>query len=243
MNYKEFLRTCQKKDGSLLSDRTVEHYTYGLKIVSEDMLREGVITKPLMDMDSIELDLAIALIYKNPFFKNKDKVGKRMYSNALKHYRLFVMAIIGERNPKTEIEKVEEDTKLTITEKETIIKARVGQGLYREKLLRKYNSRCIITNINMPALLVASHIKPWAASTNFERISEDNGFLLSSTYDRLFDQGFISFQDDGRLLVSSMISNDNAKILELDKSKKYDIKFVPSMEEFMQYHRDTIFLN
>ncbi len=76
MDYKEFLRTCQKKDGSYLSDRTVEHYTYGLKIVSEDMLREGAITKPLTSMDSIELDLAIALIYKNSFFQNKDKVGK-----------------------------------------------------------------------------------------------------------------------------------------------------------------------
>lgn len=94
----------------------------------------------------------------------------------------------------------------------------------------------------MPALLVASHIKPWAASTNRERISDDNGFILRSTYDKLFDRGYISFQDDGRLLISNMISNDNAKILELDKSKNYDIKFVPSMEEFMQYHRDTIFL-
>lgn len=96
--------------------------------------------------------------------------------------------------------------------------------------------------INLPEVLIASHIKPWSVSNNNERISSDNGFILSSTYDQLFDKGLISFQDDGKILISRIISRDNANKLGLDKSKIYDIKFVPAMKEFLQYHRDVIFV-
>lgn len=243
MDYLDFLKTCTKKDGSLLNERTIIHYHYGLKVISDDRLREQVINKPLTSRNLYELDIAIALIYKNPFFQDKDKVGKKRYSNALKHFRLYVSSSID--NPdsdKKEVAKIEKDIQLTKTEKETIVKARIGQGLYRERLRKKYNGRCIITQISIPEVLIASHIKPWAVSNNKERISSDNGFLLSSTYDRLFDQGLISFQDDGKILISNRISNENADLLSLDKSRYYDIQFVPTMKTFLQYHRDIIFV-
>ena len=114
--------------------------------------------------------------------------------------------------------------------------------MYREGLLKKYHSRCIITQINLPEILIASHIKPWSVSDNQERITPENGLLLSATYDRLFDQGLISFENDGRILLSSMITTDNAQKLKIDNGKKYDIQYNPSMKDFLAYHRDVIFV-
>ena len=243
MEYEDFLRVCPKKDGSLLSERTVQHYVGGLQTTSDDMMRIDIISKPLKAMDIFELDIAIAMIYNNREFQEKDKKGKRMYSNALKHYRLYVAAFVDQRDGEDEeVKKIKENPRLTPTEKETISKARIGQGEYRKSLLDKYQSRCIITGINLPEILIASHIKPWAVSNNKERISENNGFLLSSTYDKLFDQGLISFENNGKIMLSSMISSDNAEKLKIDSSKRYDIKYVPAMKDFMNYHREVIFI-
>jgi len=243
MDFTEFLRTCIKSDGSSLSERSIEHYYSGLKVTSDDMLREGVISKPLQNMNLYELDLAIILIRSNPFFEAKDKKGKRMYSNSLKHYRLYMFTIVGEADSaKEEINSINNNANLSVTERQTLIQARVGQGMYREGLLKKYHSRCIITQINLPEILIASHIKPWSVSDNQERITPENGLLLSATYDRLFDQGLISFENDGRILLSSMITTDNAQKLKIDNGKKYDIQYNPSMKDFLAYHRDVIFV-
>ncbi len=243
MEFTDFLRACTKEDGAPLSERSIDHYDSGLRVTSKMMLQDGVITKPLKDMDLFELDLAIALIFANPDFAKKDKKGKRMYSNALRHYRLFAYSCRADaKTEDTEVERVEHDETLSITEREAIVKARVGQGIYRDKLLAKYDKTCIITGVRIPQVLIASHIKPWAVSTNGERVSEDNGFLLSATYDRLFDQGLISFENNGRLLLSNMITDENAARLRLDRNREYCIKYNPSMADFMEYHRDVIFV-
>ena len=207
------------------------------------MLREKVITKPLQNMELFELDLAIALIFQNKFFLEKDAIGKRMYSNSLKHFRYFVSLNVGSVTAEiAEVNKIERDSSISEAERETIVKARIGQGQYRKRLLDKYNNECIITHVRIPEILIASHIKPWAVSNNKERISSENGFILSATYDKLFDQGLISFQNDGKIMISSMISNDNASCLNLDKGKEYDIKYNPDMRDFLEYHRDVIFI-
>lgn len=243
MEFSDFLRTCPKKDGTALSDRSVDHYCSGLAVASKDMLRERVISKPLQEMNLLELDLAIALIRANPFFEAKDKKGKRMYSNAIKHYRLYVCSVIGEGDSAEQaLHQIKEDTNLNATERDTLVKARIGQGEYRDRLIQKYHGRCIITRLSLPEILIASHIKPWAASNNRERISSDNGLLLSATYDRLFDQGLISFENDGHILLSSIITSDNAEILNLNRSKKYDILCNPTMSGFLSYHREMIFI-
>ncbi len=233
----------RKKDGTFLSERSIEHYDSGLKVVSKDMQSEGVIKKPLQDMELFELDLAIELILRNEFFQNKDKIGKRMYRNALKHFRLYVYAINGShKSEEKEIGEIEKDVTLSQTEKEAIVKARIGQGLYREKLLKKYSNGCIITHINIPEVLIASHIKPWSVSSNSERTDRENGFILGATYDRLFDRGLISFENNGKIMLSNMITSDNAQRLELESGRVYEIRFNPGMKDFLAYHRDVIFI-
>ena len=244
MDFKEWLKTATKRDGSLLSARTVDHYFDGFKIISEEMLSANVITKRLEDMELFELDLAIALIFKNPQFLAKDKKGNKMYSNSLKRYRCykFLNTELGIQEFAKEA-IVNNDDKLSPTEKEIIVKARRGQGLYREQLMKKYNRTCIMTKVSLSQVLVASHIKPWVVCSNKERIDVNNGLLLSATYDRLFDSGLITFNFEGKLKISSLVSQDNAEKLGIINGTVYEIKYNPNMMDYIKYHNEYIFVN
>ena len=138
-------------------------------------------------------------------------------------------------------ENIRKNPNLTITDKEQIVKARVGQGIFRDNIIDKY-AKCIITGIDDKRVLVASHIKPWSASSNSERLSRENGLLLSPTYDKLFDKGFISFKKDGAILLSNHFSDYNFSKVHLSSGTKYSINTSSEMNQYLEYHRDTIFL-
>jgi Predicted restriction endonuclease len=126
-------------------------------------------------------------------------------------------------------------------EKETLILARRGQGKFREGVLRN-DKCCPFTRIYDEKLLVASHIKPWKESSMQEKIDPNNGIILTPTYDKLFDRGYISFNDDGTLLVSSKISKKVQKILGLVAGEKIDgLKLPEAKKVFLEYHRKHIF--
>ena len=126
------------------------------------------------------------------------------------------------------------------TEKEMVIKARKGQGIFRDKIIEKYN-RCIITGICDKRLLMASHIKPWKSSNNYDRLSPENGLLLSPLYDKLFDIGLLSFDKSTRIILSNQLSGLDKNKIIYDKDCEY-LKS-PSLEllKNMEYHRDVIF--
>jgi hypothetical protein len=90
MDFSEWLESCVKHNNVLLKPASVSHYSQGLRTVSKDMLTRKTISKPLEEMDLSELDLAILLIFHDPFFLAKDKKGNKMYSNSLKKYRCFM---------------------------------------------------------------------------------------------------------------------------------------------------------
>lgn len=227
-----------------LSSSSVEKYTRAVNTVSKDMLEIGVINDSLLNMSLTELDLAIALILANPEFISKNEKGKRMYSNGLKQYRYFVLDTIDAVDTK-EIEivaAINADKGIAQTEKEALVKSRIGQGRFRKALLEKYDSKCVVTGIDLSKLLVASHIKPWAVSKNAERLSAENGLLLCANYDRLFDSGLITFKADGTLVASSFINKNNRAILGLDSKIVVDLKPSRIMEQNLQYHQDVIFV-
>jgi predicted restriction endonuclease len=167
-----------------------------------------------------------------------------MYSNALKRFRCykFYNTDLGIQEAAAE-SLVKQDASLTETEKEVIVKARRGQGKFRDELIQKYDHKCIMTEISINQVLIASHIKPWSVCNNDERIDVNNGLLLSATYDRLFDSGLITFDINGKIKISSMISKDNANKLSLSYGKKYNIKYNPQMYKYIQYHNDVIFIS
>ena len=109
--------------------------------------------------------------------------------------------------------KMEQDIVNDPTVKETdrlaIIRARNGQGLFKERVSH-IETRCRITGVDNPVHLVASHCKPWRDSNNEERLDGENGLLLTPSIDHLFDRGFIGFEDDGRLIISPSSSSSIA---------------------------------
>jgi len=141
-----------------------------------------------------------------------------------------------------EIEKVETDKTLTETTKLQITKARLKQGLFRDRILEKYDDKCIISQVDDVRILVAGHIKPWSISDNREKLSGENGLLLTPTYDKLFDRGFISFRDNGEIILSDYFSDSNFKILNLKAKTKYNLKATDEMKNYLLYHRETVFI-
>lgn len=92
--------------------------------------------------------------------------------------------------------------------KEAVIKVRVNQDIFRNKLLQRY-SKCCLCDVSNQNLLIASHIKPWNVCESNEKLDIDNGFLMCSNHDRLFDQGWITFTDDGKIVIADRLSEND----------------------------------
>lgn len=225
-----------------LSESSIDKYSGAVGTISKEMRQKGTIQKPLENMSPFELDLAIALTMSDPDFIAKNTRGNHMYSNALKQYRYFINAVSEDADDSAYIESIRADDKISETERKAIIAARVGQGTFRKALFDKYHGQCIITGINHPKLLVASHIKPWSVSSNKERLSVDNGLLLSATYDRLFDSGLITFNRQGKIFLSSFIGGENIKRLNLSKEMRFNLCVSGNMGEYLDYHNDVLFV-
>ena len=126
------------------------------------------------------------------------------------------------------------------------IKARVNQDFFRDAVLSSYQEKCCITGINVPSLLIASHIKPWRDSDpETERTNPHNGLCLNALHDRAFDQGLITVLPDYTIRVSSTIDRQreaNSWLIRCDKQKiELPNKFVPE-KLFLEYHNDVIFI-
>lgn len=145
-------------------------------------------------------------------------------------------------NPTEKIDKdihlIQNDKNLDETTKQRLISARLGQGDFRKKCLKIYSS-CPVTGIDFEPLLRASHIKPWSAcQSGKERLDPYNGIILSANIDILFDQGWISFYDDGEVLFSKEL--DTSLINKLNIPKKIN-KFTKHSFEYLTWHRDNVF--
>ncbi len=102
------------------------------------------------------------------------------------------------------------------TERHTLARARIGQGKFRQDLLSRFDGRCAVSGLDRPELLRASHIKPWAGSSNVERLDPNNGLLLSAAYDAAFDARLISFAEDGSLLLAPDFAPKTARSAGID---------------------------
>lgn len=224
-----------------LAESSVYKYALAVDSISKEMIGYGVIDKSLREMNALDLDVFIPRILSDGRFIEKNTRGNNMYSNALKQFRYYAHSDLPELTT-DEYSKFIESSKPKETERESVVLSRIGQGIFRKQLFEKYRGRCIITGIDHPYLLVASHIKPWAASDNVERLSVENGLLLSATYDRLFDNGLITFLSDGRLQISSLISPQNKSRLRIENGMQFDLGINGKMKSFLDYHRDILFV-
>ena len=232
------------RENTTLSKSSIYKYTRAINTISNEMTTRGVISESLLAMSSIQLDLCVPLILKNQGFVTKNTTGNNMYSRAIKYYRLFRNVDIQAAVADTDVISVIEDyDNLKETERIALVRSRIGQGLFREELIKKYNSSCVITGISEKKLLIASHVKPWAVCNNSERLSVDNGLLLSPTFDKLFDCGLISFKNTGKILISSQLSTDVISKLHISTSDSFDLKVTTELKQNLEYHRDMVFIN
>jgi putative restriction endonuclease len=146
--------------------------------------------------------------------------------------------LVGETNEDTIEEEIRGRTDIPNTQIERLVKSRCGQGQYRENVLRNEPS-CRITGVKDARFLIASHIKPWAKCSDEERLDGWNGVMLTPNADKLFDRGYISFEDDGSLLVSSKI--DLLTLTAMIDLRKNVGKFNKSQSKYLQYHRECVF--
>lgn len=133
-------------------------------------------------------------------------------------------------------------SELPDTEKQALIKARRGQGLFRQRVSR-LERFCRVTRVDRPEHLIASHIKPWRESDNHERLFEGNGLLLTPTIDHLFDRGFISFENNGELLISPVAHEESLNRMGIVTNRVVNVgAFAEPQKEFLEFHRSSVFL-
>ncbi|MHC1707419.1 MAG: HNH endonuclease [Bacteroidales bacterium] len=157
------------------------------------------------------------------------------------YFRLFA-DYFGEAEHPYEIIKEEQridESQVTAEQKIQLIKARIGQGEYRRKLL-DLCPFCPITLVSDERLLIASHIKPWASSTDFEKTDPLNGFMFTPTIDRLFDRGFLSFTDDKRTILSPFLSNMTYSKLGISDNRIISHLPINGREQYLDYHRNMV---
>lgn len=122
---------------------------------------------------------------------------------------------------------------------------RIGQEKYRRAVI-EYMAQCPFTKITDERLLTASHIKPYMVCINENRqdqaLDHLNGLALSPTYDRLFDQGYITFSDDGMLICGTQLSPYTWERLNINPSAQNKMRIFPEdRHEYLEFHRKHVF--
>jgi putative restriction endonuclease len=128
-----------------------------------------------------------------------------------------------------------------VTEVERLVVQRVGQHIFRQGLLDFWEGRCAITDLAVPQLLRASHIKPWADCTSdAERLDVFNGILLAPHFDAAFDSGFITVADDGAVVVAAVLDEPARRVLALDTPLQVRGLAV-GHRAYLPWHREYVF--
>jgi putative restriction endonuclease len=151
--------------------------------------------------------------------------------------------------------RIANDLRLEDTIRQSVVAARRGQGVFRSNV-EKLEIACRLTGITNPSLLKASHIKPWrACETAEERLDGMNGLLLTPDADHLFDRGFISFLDEGEVMVSTRVDRDDLRRLGFDQlvfeatglmeapANWRTNSFRMEQRRYLDYHRHEVFLS
>lgn len=220
-----------------LSKSSAIKYSSAIEGPISDWARNAKIIKgSISDIQSQrEMASAALEIRKLPIFLERDATGHHMYSSALKKYSkyLYFSPSVSIEN---DIQEIISDPKIDATEKARLVNARIGQGQYRRDLLDLWKG-CSITGYEDVSLLVASHIKPWCHSTSVERLDKFNGLLLVPNLDKAFDRGLISFDSQGKILISKILKQKELLGIKTDMS----IRLSKEHLSYLEYHRNHVF--
>lgn len=174
------------------------------------------------------------------YFGKINLTDYQLRENAPSEFVFRINALSAEIDAFKEVrEHAAEYKTLAVTEQEQIVVSRLGQGNFRRNVIRLWGS-CSVTGLQNVSLLRASHIKPWKDSNNDERLTPYNGLLLIPDYDFLFDRGYISFKDDGNVLVSEKLSPFARKVFDVKDNMQLRRVFTDS-KKYLEFHREVVF--
>jgi putative restriction endonuclease len=131
--------------------------------------------------------------------------------------------------------------------REALVSVRVNQNVFRQIVLSNYNGKCAVSGVELPELLVASHIIPWAERKE-ERLNPENGICLSSLYDKAFDQGLIGFDADYKMQVSQRLGDFHDRqwyeyfIHPFENHPLALPEHYKPSKVFLEWHMDTLFV-
>ena len=182
--------------------------------------------------NSIEFEALKQSIFSLDIYKERNHIGNNMYSSALNHYGNYL------KEYDVYDQSIFNEEKTFTADAEKLIKVRLLQNKFRKKLFELY-PYCAVTGYKNSQFLIASHIKPWSKSENKEKIDGYNGLLLTPNFDRLFDRGFISFDQKGNTLLSHKLAKADVEFLNIPS--KSCLEFNSSHQYYLEFHRDTIF--
>lgn len=166
---------------------------------------------------------------------------------------IFLSEQILAQKENTSIEKKFEDILFDIKDLKgqdiiRAVKTRVNQSVFRQMVLSNYNNKCAITGIDIPELLLASHIVPWSKNEE-HRLNPENGICFSALYDKAFDKGLIGINTNHEIILSDTVKGKKeieffTKYFAPIENQKIIVaqKYLPR-RDFLEYHLDTIFNN
>lgn len=220
-----------------LSASTALKYDGAIKgALTEWCMDNGLLEGPLTTIRSrTQFDSIAKQIRELPIFHERNERGHHMYSSALLKYAEY-LAEGFDSDIESDIETIISDPNISSTEKSSLVKARIGQGTFRQRLIGLWGE-CSITGFKDCNLLVASHIKPWRASSNAERLDKFNGLLLIPNLDKVFDAGLITFEASGQIRISPQLSEPE----KLGIEASFSIVLKLESEIYMAFHRSEVF--
>lgn len=122
--------------------------------------------------------------------------------------------------------------------KKAVVNQRTGQQMLKKQVLSLYK-KCCVCGIENEKLLIASHIKPLKDSLLEESYDIENALLLCRLHDGLFDTGLITFDDDGKIIISGKLSINDRKIMKVDENIKINLKGIDI--KYLKWHRENVF--
>jgi hypothetical protein len=182
-----------------------------------------------------ELHSVCEQLFHYPPFIDQNTRGKGMYSAALNCFKDY-LADSNQQMVSEDIDEIIQSPEISSTDKSILVKTRVGQGRFRESLI-EYWGQCALTGYTATNFLVASHIKPWRAANDVERLDAFNGILLLPNLDKAFDLGYISFNEGGAVKLSEFIETPE----KLGINSDMKIQLSRQHQDYMAYHREVIF--
>lgn len=177
-----------------------DHLKNGKSVFLFQQSRKGYV-KFLSEVELIDCDY-----YETHDTHGNQRQGIKFFfkrTGAFLHYDLSKLSAVSEPSL--------QHLRPNITERSGLVLSRVGQGAYRKSIINRWRNKCAVTGFSDARVLIASHIHSWSKATDDERLDVENGILLSPTYDALFDKHIITFEANGKIVLSETVDADELK--------------------------------